>query len=77
MTLPGGMAFRSPSNVSPMVLGAASQTTSPKLMNLSTHISAILANRKLKKDEKAKSRLDEDGKLLMNLTSSTIQKDAS
>jgi len=24
MTLPGGMAFRSPSNVSPMVLGAAS-----------------------------------------------------
>ncbi len=53
MGIPGGLKFRSPSNVSPMIFGQGS-----KIQNLSVHINQILTDRKSKKVEKAKSRLD-------------------
>ena len=77
MTLPGGQKFRSPSNVSPMLIGAGTtqKSTSPKLLNLSSQLNAILTERKLKKAEKSKSRIDGDGSLLMNMTATNMQKD--
>ena len=44
---------------------------------MTAQINAILTDRKLKKAEKARSRLDGDGNLLMNLTATSIQKDSS